>query len=93
MHVLDHGRVTLRFLFHRKCNLGFSPFNARRGTFFRLALQRFRLFCFVYDRQAVYAIQYIIDRYSEAGLRIRGICAKAPAASPYSPQSAALRRA
>ena len=50
MHVLDHGRVTLRFLFHRKCNLGFSPFNTRRDAFFWLALYWFRLFCFVHHR-------------------------------------------
>ena len=50
LHVFDHGRASFRFLLHRKCNLGFSPFNTRRGTFFWLALYRFRLFCFVHDR-------------------------------------------
>jgi hypothetical protein len=61
VHVFDHGRASLRFLLHRKCNLGFSPLNTRRGTFFWLALSRFKLFCFVHDRQAVYAIPCLIE--------------------------------
>ena len=62
MHVLNHGRASFCFLLHR---IGFSPFNARRGAFFWLALYRFGLFCFVHHRQAVYAIPCPIDRYSE----------------------------
>ena len=33
-----------------------------------LALYRFRLFCFVHDRQAVYAIPYPIDKHWIANL-------------------------
>jgi hypothetical protein len=38
VHVLDYGRASRSFLFHRTFNLGFSPFNTRRGT---LLLARF----------------------------------------------------
>ena len=69
VHVLDYGRASRSFLLHRKCNLGFSPLNTRCDTFFWLALYWFRLFCFVHDRQAVYAIPCLIDGYSEPGLR------------------------
>jgi hypothetical protein len=71
VHVLNHGCVSFCFLLHRECNLGFSPFNTRRDTFFYLALYRFRLFCFVRHRQAVYAIPCLIDKYSEPRLRMQ----------------------
>jgi hypothetical protein len=50
VHVFDRGRASLDFLFHRECNLGFSPLNTRRGAFFWLALYWFGLLCFVHDR-------------------------------------------
>jgi hypothetical protein len=52
--------------FIAKCNLGFSPFNTRRGAFFWLALQRFRLFCFVALLAPPKHVRDLFVSYSEA---------------------------